>query len=128
MICDGSFVKLTQREMYGIAETDLVDHSTGAPASYHILEHPIEAMVQFTRYLLIIDFITYSSLSTTDTKWNQALRNTPQVGLILHTICLFFISWGDCVGRMFQEAWLDYTAQIIIVHPHHLTARHLLDL
>jgi len=62
IICDSSFVKFTLREMYGIAEIDLVDHQSGAPASHHILEHPDEAMLQFPRYLLIVDFISYSSL------------------------------------------------------------------
>jgi len=60
------------------------------------------------------------------TKLNRALTNTPLERLILHTICLFLISWGDCVCRMFKEEHLDFTAQIIIVHLHHLTARHLL--
>jgi len=62
MICDCNFVKLTQREMYSTTEFDLVDHQTGAPAFHYILEHPNEAMLPFTRYVLIIDFISYSSL------------------------------------------------------------------
>ena len=70
MICSSTFFKLTQREMYGIAEIDLVDHSTGAPAFHHILEHPNEAMIPFNRYLLIIDSIPYSSQKSTNTKWN----------------------------------------------------------
>jgi hypothetical protein len=62
MICDSGLVKLIQREMDGIAETDLVDHQSVAPVFHHILEHPNEAMLQFTRYPLIIDTIPYSSL------------------------------------------------------------------
>jgi hypothetical protein len=62
MTCDSSIFKLTQREMYGIIEIDLVDHLTSAPAFHHIQEHPNEAILQFTRYLLIIDYILYSSL------------------------------------------------------------------
>jgi len=62
MICDCNFIKLTQREMYGTAEFGLVGPSTGAPASYDILLYPNEAMLLFTRYLLIIDCIPSSSL------------------------------------------------------------------
>jgi len=50
---------------------------------------------------------------------------TSQSRFILHTICLLCIMWWDCVGWMFKEAYLDFTALIIIVHPHHLTARTL---
>jgi len=51
---------------------------------------------------------------------------TPQLRLILHTIWLFCISWWDCGGWMLTEVYLDFTALISIVHPHHLTARSLL--
>ena len=50
---------------------------------------------------------------------------TPYERHILHTIWLFCISWWDCVGWMFKEAYLEYTARIIIVHPHDLMAQHL---
>jgi len=50
---------------------------------------------------------------------------TPQFGLLLHTIWLFCISWWDCVDWMIREAYLDFTPLIVIVHPHHLTARNL---
>ena len=60
MISDSSFDRLTQRGMYGTAEFDLVDHETSTTAFHHILDHPNEAMVQFTRYLLIIDLNSYS--------------------------------------------------------------------
>jgi len=48
--------------MYGTAEFDLVDQLTGAPGFHHILDYPDDAVLQFTRYLFIIDFISYSSL------------------------------------------------------------------
>jgi len=53
---------------------------------------------------------------------------TPQLRHILHTICLCCISWWDCVGWMFKEAYVDFTALIMILHPHHLTAQSLLAL
>jgi len=55
---------------------------------------------------------------------NQYSR-TPQLGLILHTSWLFCISWWDCVGWMIKELYLDFTTLIVMVHPHHLTARNL---
>jgi len=57
---DCSFDSFLQREIYGTVQFDLVDHYTGAPAFHHILDPPNQALVQFTRYLLIIDFISYS--------------------------------------------------------------------
>jgi hypothetical protein len=60
--CGCSLVKVTQREMYSTTEIDLVDNYTDSPTIHHILEHPNKAMLKFTRYLLIIDFIVYSSL------------------------------------------------------------------
>jgi len=56
---DFSLESFSQREIYGTAQFDLVNHSTGAPAFHHILAPPNQALVQFTRYLLIIDFIAY---------------------------------------------------------------------
>jgi hypothetical protein len=50
---------------------------------------------------------------------------TIQLHVIPHMICLFCISWWDCVGWMFKETYLDFTALIIIVHPLHLTAQTL---
>jgi len=65
--------------MYGTSEFDLVDHYTGAPAFHHIFDYPNEAMLHFTRSLGIIDFITYSSRWSTNTKWNRTLTNTPRL-------------------------------------------------
>jgi hypothetical protein len=58
MNSDCSFDIFSQREIYDTVEFDLVNHETGAPAFHHILENPNEAIFQFTRYLLIIDFIS----------------------------------------------------------------------
>jgi hypothetical protein len=48
---------------------------------------------------------------------------TPQLHLVLHTICLICISWWDWVGWMFKEVYIYFTALITIDYPHHLTAR-----
>jgi len=77
MSSDCSYDRFSQREIYYTLEFDLVDHYTGAPALRHILDNPNEAMVQFTRYLLIIGFISYSLHESTNMKWNQTLTNTP---------------------------------------------------
>ena len=67
-------------------------------------------------------FITILNLHEMETNSDQ-YSWTPHDCLILHTIWLFCISWWDCVGWMFEEAYLGSTAPIIIIHPHHLTAR-----
>jgi hypothetical protein len=51
----------SHKRIYGTAEFDLVHHQIGAPAFYDILVYPIQAMIQFTRCLFSIDFISYSS-------------------------------------------------------------------
>jgi hypothetical protein len=45
--------------------------------------------------------------------------------LILLDIWRVCISWWDCIGWMFNEAFLDYTTLIIIIHLHHLAAEGL---
>jgi hypothetical protein len=55
-----SFNSFSQREIYGTTEFESVNHYTGTPAFDHILDSPNQAVVQFTRYLLMIDFISYS--------------------------------------------------------------------
>ena len=57
---DSSFDRFSEAEIYGTAEYNLVNHSTSAPATHHVLDYTNEAIVQFTRYLFIIDFISYS--------------------------------------------------------------------
>jgi hypothetical protein len=74
---DCSFARFSQREIYGTVELVLVDHWTGAAGLHHILDHPHKGIVQFTRYLLIIDCISYSLQESSNTKCNQTLTNTP---------------------------------------------------
>jgi hypothetical protein len=93
IISDCSLVQLTQGEMSGTAQLDQVDQTTGAPAFHHILEYTNEDMLLFTRYLVIIDFISYSSLQSTNTKYHRALTNIPHEHYLLPTICLFCICW-----------------------------------
>jgi len=47
---------------------------------------------------------------------NQYPWTTPH-HLLLHTIWLFCISWWDCIRWMFKEAYLDYTALVMIIRP-----------
>jgi len=83
----------------GTAEFDSVDHYTDTPAVHRILDHLNQDTVQFTRHLLIIDYITCSSQKSTNTKWNRTLTNTP--GLLpsaLFSIPFdFFASVGEIV-------------------------------
>jgi len=69
----------SHQRIYGTAEFDLVHYQIGAPAFHHILVYPIQAMIQFTRCLFSIDFISYSSQLSTNTKWNWILTNTPRL-------------------------------------------------
>jgi len=59
----GKWAALTDshKRIYGTAKFDLVHHRIGAPAFHHVLVYPIQAMIQFTRCLFSIDFISYSS-------------------------------------------------------------------
>jgi hypothetical protein len=51
----------SHKRIYGTAEFDLVHHQIGAPAFHHILVYSIQAMIQFTRCLFSIDYISYST-------------------------------------------------------------------
>jgi len=55
---------------------------------------------------------------------NQSSR-TPQLRLILHTNWPFCIRRWECVGWMINEAYLDFTALIVSIHPHRLTTQDL---
>jgi len=94
----------SHKRIYLTVEFDLVHHQMGAPAVHHILVYSIQAMIQFTRCLFSIDFISYSSQLSTNTKWNCTLTHTP--GLLNCAIFSIPFAYVASVGEIVFVEWL----------------------
>ena len=68
------------------------------------LDHPNEAMIQFTWYQFIIAIISYSSLQSSNTKWIRTLTNAP--GLLNCAIFSISFAYFASVGEIVLVEWL----------------------
>lgn len=55
----------------------------------------------------------------------QQYSSTSHFRSIPHIIRWACLSWWDCVGWIIEQAYIDFTALMMSVHPHHLTEQSL---